>query len=132
MLNTTSRTGQCYCHLAYGTENKKSVTLFITRSNQHEAIPSGTEGETVGGPGKVSSMVYAIPRGEEIMLTKLVQSEDTIDSTDRIARLIVKRGSYKFPVTVGVCEGGIPEAEVSQIVKWVVAEVEGQAEATKQ
>ncbi|KAG5355201.1 hypothetical protein CJU90_4228 [Yarrowia sp. C11] len=128
MLKTTSRTGQCYCHLAYGEADKKSVTLFITRSNKHEPIPSGTgsaeEGDDmVGGPGKMSSLVYAVPRGEEVFLTKLLQSEDTIDTVDRLARLVVKKGAYKFPITVGVCEGGVPEAEIPQIVNWVVQEV---------
>ncbi|RDW23508.1 hypothetical protein B0I72DRAFT_138022 [Yarrowia lipolytica] len=123
MLQTTSRTGQSYCHLAYGEADKKSVTLFITRSNKHEPIPSGTEDEQTGGPGKVSSLVYAVPQGQEVLLTKLLQSEDTIDTVDRLARLIVKKGAYKFPITVGVCEGGVPEAEIPQIVNWVAGEV---------
>lgn len=71
----------------------------------------------------MSSMVYAVPKNQEVLLTKLLQTEDTIDSVDRLARLIVKKGEYTFPVTVGVCEGGIPEAEVPQIVSWVVEEV---------
>lgn len=77
----------------------------------------------------MSSLVYAVPKGgQEVLLTKLLQSEDTIDTVDRLARLIVKKGQYSFPITVGVCEGGVPEAEIPQIVSWVVEQVESGVE----
>ncbi|ANB13062.1 hypothetical protein AWJ20_1340 [Sugiyamaella lignohabitans] len=82
-----------YCHLtvpAEGASEKAQITLYVSGSQ--------------AGPGQLGSLVYALPaygldNKQTIRMSRLFQSESSIENAERLAQALVKK--FGRPALVG-------------------------------
>ncbi|CAN6595092.1 hypothetical protein TRVA0_001S00584 [Trichomonascus vanleenenianus] len=90
-----------YVHLTVpGDGIKGTVTLFVSDR------PNGPTG----------SMVYALPSSKGVVSTRLSIFEDSIDSTERVAKGLAKK--FDCPVVVA-SSGSLSVAATSSIIRFV-------------